>query len=81
MSEDEFTRLFKYMAERFDKVDKELEEKANKTDIHRVYDLLDKVIKQQEIDNDERLVMGYQLERLDRWVHEVARKIGYELAV
>lgn len=81
MSEDEFTRLFKFMTERFDKVDKALAEKASKVDMQRVYDLLDKVIKQQEIDNDERLVMGHQLERLDRWVHEVAKKIGYELSI
>ena len=67
------------MTERFDKIDKALEEKANKVDMQRVYDLLDKVIKQQEISNDERLVMGHQLERLDRWVHEVADKIGYTL--
>lgn len=79
MSDDQFTRLFNYVSERFDKVDKNLEEKASKEDMGRVYDLLDKIIKQQEIDDDERLVMGHQLERLDRWVHGVADKIGYNL--
>jgi hypothetical protein len=33
MSEDEFSRLFKYMTERFDKIDKALEEKASKDDM------------------------------------------------
>jgi hypothetical protein len=42
--------------------------------LQRIYDLLDKIAKHQEIDNDERLVMGHQLERLDHWVHEVATK-------
>lgn len=65
----------------FDRIDKSLETKANKADLQRIYDMLDKIAKQQEIDNDERLIMGYQLERLDRWVHEVAKKIGYELSV
>jgi flagellin-like hook-associated protein FlgL len=64
----------------FERVDKKLEDKANKTDMQRVYDYLDKIIKQQEINDDERLVMGHQLERMDRWVPEVADKIGYTLA-
>lgn len=42
---------------------------------------MDKMAKQQEIDDDERLVMDHQLERLDRWVHEVADKIGYKLSI
>jgi hypothetical protein len=65
----------------FERVDKALEAKADKSDLQRVYDLLDRIAKQQEIDDDERLVMGHQLERLDRWVHGVAKKIGYELTI
>ncbi len=65
----------------FDRVDKELEKKANKKDINRLLNFMDKIAKQQEIDDDERLVMGHQLERLDRWVHEVADKIGYKLSI
>jgi hypothetical protein len=80
MSEDEFTRLFKYMTKRFDKVDKNLEEKASNVDMRRVLALLDEMAKRQEISDDERLVMGHQLERLDRWTHQLAKKIGYELS-
>jgi hypothetical protein len=81
MSGDEFTKLFKYVSDRFDKVDKSLETKASTGDMQNVLKMLDKVLKQQEIDNDERLVMGHQLDRLERWVHEVADKIGYKLTV
>lgn len=63
----------------FDSIDKELENKASKEDFTRLFDLMDKIAKKQEIDDEERLVMGYQLERLDRWVHGVAKKIGYKL--
>jgi hypothetical protein len=73
-------RLATAVVKGFGHIDKTLDEKANKTDMQRIYDLLDKIAKRQEIDNDERLVMGHQLERLDRWVHEVADKIGYELS-
>jgi hypothetical protein len=65
----------------FDNIDKELDKKANKEDVNRLFNLMDKIAKQQEIDDDERLVMGHQLDRLDRWVHEVADKIGYKLSI
>jgi hypothetical protein len=81
MSEDEFTRLFKYMTERFDKIDKALEEKASKDDMQRVLGLLDEVARRVEISDDERLVIGHQLDRLDRWTHALANKIGYDLSV
>jgi hypothetical protein len=66
MAEDEFTRLFKFMTERFDKIDKALEEKAGKDDMERALGLLDELAKRTEISDDERLVMGHQLDRLDR---------------
>jgi hypothetical protein len=36
MAKDEFTQLFKYMSERFEKIDKALEEKASHNDMQRV---------------------------------------------
>ncbi len=80
MVEDGFTKLFKYMSERFDHIDLALEEKASNADMQRVLGLLDELAKRQEISDDERLVMGHQLERLDRWTHELAKKIGYTLS-
>ena len=49
--------------------------------INNLEKLIDKVIKNQEIDEQERLVIGHRLDRLDRWVHEVADKIGYKLSI
>ena len=78
MSQDEFIRLFKYMTERFDKIDEQFAAQVVRFD--KLETLIDQVLKQQEIDEEERLVMGHQLNRLDRWVHELADKIGYKLA-
>ena len=75
MSTDEFTRLFNYMTERFDKVDKILETKANDADLQKALDLLNALAKRQEISDDERLVMGHQLTRLHEWVEEAAKRI------
>jgi len=37
MSNDEFTKLFKYMTERFDRIDQALGERASKEDMQRVF--------------------------------------------
>jgi len=78
MSADEFTRLFKYMEERFDRVDKRFDDTNARID--KIMSAIDALAKRQEIDEEERLVMGHQLERLDTWVHQLAAKIGVELS-
>ena len=49
--------------------------------MQKVLNMLDSSAKSQEISDDERLVMGHQLDRLDRWTHELVNKIGYTLSV
>ena len=80
MSQDEFTRLFKYMEERFDRIDKALASRADKKDVELLLNAVDSFAKRQEINDDERLVMGHQLEKLDQWVHELASKFGVSLS-
>jgi hypothetical protein len=75
MSTDEFTKLFNYMTERFDKIDAALETKANGSDLQTALGLLDTLSKRQEISDDERLVMSHQLTRLHEWVEEAAGRI------
>lgn len=81
MSQDEFTKLFLYMQRIEAKLDKQIEKMATKDDINNILKRLDSIEKQLEISEDERLVMGHQLDRLSRWVQEVADKIGYKLVV
>ncbi len=63
----------------FDRIDKQLEQKPDSSEIQKILDALDAISKRQEINDDERLVMGHQLERLNRWTQELADKIGYKL--
>jgi hypothetical protein len=81
MSEDQFTKLFKYMQGEFKLINQKLDDKASAGDMQMVLNSLDSIVKRQEISDDERLVMGHQLDRLDRWTHELASKIGYTLTV
>ncbi len=79
MSQDEFTKLFKYMTVRFDKIDEKFEKQTLRFD--RLDNMIDELPKKQEINEEERLVIGHQLDRLDKWTHELADKIGYKLTV
>ena len=76
MSEDQFTRLFKYMTDRFDRIEKELDKKANTVDLQRVQDTLDSIAKRQEINDDERLVMAHQLTRVNNWIEKASKKVN-----
>lgn len=49
MNEDEFTKMSKYITERIDKVDKNLEDKANNTDLECAIGLVDLLSKRLEI--------------------------------
>ena len=68
-----------YLLKRFDSVDKKLDEKADKTDMQKALGLLDSFAKRQEIQDEERLVGDYQLVCLDRWTHELAKKVDHKL--
>ncbi|MCX6727884.1 MAG: hypothetical protein NTX11_03680 [Candidatus Saccharibacteria bacterium] len=81
MGTDEFTKLFQYMTKRFDSADQKLENTATKQDIDQILKRLNSIEKQLEISDDERLVMGHQLDRVNRWVKAVADKIDYTLTV
>jgi len=59
----------------------EAEQKKTREDISSIFNHLDSFLKQHEIGKDERLVMGHQLDRLNKWTHELAEKIGHKLTV
>jgi len=65
--------LYKYAEDRF--ADVYVEIQNVRYDVQRVYTLIDASLKQQEIDQHERLAMGSQLDRHDRWIEKAAEQI------
>lgn len=82
MSEDQFTKLFKYMGERFESMEAaHAELKAElKADIDRVYQLVDEDLRRREIDEHERLAIGSQLDQHERWIEQLAKSTKTTLA-
>ena len=68
------------MTKRFDKIDIALASKANNDDLQRVLGLLDKISKDIEISEDERLVISHQLTQIHDWVEKAAKKIDLVFA-
>jgi hypothetical protein len=64
----------------FERNDREHENMASRADMQRVLNLLDAMAKRQEISDEDRLVMGHQLDRVNGWVQDLADKIGYRLS-
>jgi len=69
MSQDEFSKLFNYMTERFDKIDAELAKKADADDMYRRFD---DVMAELDDIKTEQAAQRVQLDRHERWHHETA---------
>jgi hypothetical protein len=72
MSEDEFTKLFTYVTERFDGVERILENKADRTDLDRILIALDEINGLLETDDQERAAMNAQLGRHEGWIDQAS---------
>ena len=74
--EIDFEKLFMRMERRFDELD---QKKADKTDVQRIYDMIDGPVKRIDEDYNERIAMISQLNRHDRWHHQTADHLGLKL--
>lgn len=77
MTQDEFSKLFRYMTERFDKLDAELAKKADADEMYRRFDA---VIAQLDDIKIEQAAQRVQLDRHERWHHETAEHVGLKLS-
>jgi hypothetical protein len=73
MSDDQFTKLFKYMQQMRIEINEEFH--GLHQDIERIYDLIDGLLKRSETDYQERLAMGNQLDRPEHWINRAATKL------
>lgn len=82
MSHDEYTKLYKYMQQKFDEIDARFENLDQKFE-HRfdqIYGALDAFIKKQETQEQEQTAISSQLNRHDRWIKALATKTDTQLS-
>ncbi len=78
MSEDEFTKLFKYMQQEFSAVRKDIA--GVKENIDTYATAVDAYAKQSETYMQEMLALGHKVDRLEQWILKVAEATGVKLA-
>jgi len=79
MSEDEFTRLFKYMQAEFGKVNQKLDERASQSSVDRLTDAVHDFVKRLDHEETEQVFRDHQFEKLLEWARKVSEKTGIPL--
>lgn len=71
MSEDKFTRLYKYIQSGFKKIDGHFDTLTN---------VVDTYAKQTETYMQEMLALAHRVDRLEQWILKIAEATGVKLA-
>ncbi len=79
MSEDEFTKLFKYVNRIEKKLDTLVENVATKDELNLLTNAVDAYAKQTETYMQEMLALGHKVDRLEQWILKVAEATGVKL--
>lgn len=77
MSKDEFTKLFKYVEKRFDQMDDKLEDAtADRAEIKASVVELGVQLKDY---HQELVMLAHKVDRMEKWIHQIAEKTGVKL--
>ena len=80
MSDDQFTKLFKYVEETRQEVSAIREDMATREDVDKILRILDKQSELLDTDEVERLALSAQVGRLQDWAERAGAKIGTEFS-
>jgi len=89
MNQD-YSELIKYLDEKFTKIDIEItnlrgevvgirEGMATKVEINKLVDVVDAYMKQGEDYRQEMLMLGHKVDRHEKWIEQIAEKLGIKL--
>jgi hypothetical protein len=79
MSDDQFTKLFKYMQDNFAVINNKLDTKASQDSLDRLTNTIDSFVKRLDHTEIEQASRDLQFDRLLSWAREVSAKTGIPL--
>ncbi len=79
MSQDEFTKLFKYIMEFRKEVNERFEQTATKEELNKLIDTVDAYAKKVDDYTQEMLMLAHKVDRLEKWINQIAVKTGVQL--
>jgi uncharacterized coiled-coil DUF342 family protein len=78
MKED-FSELIQYLDERFNKIEDKLETKSDKVDVDNLTAAVDSYAKKADTYFQEMVMLAHKVDRHEKWLHQVAEKLGIKL--
>lgn len=79
MSEDQFTKLFKYVQEFRVEANSKLDEKASQSSVDKLTNTIDRFVKRLDDAEIEQVSRDAQFSRLLEWARAVSKKTGVPL--
>jgi len=79
----DFSELIEYLDQKFAVIDKKLdglqENKAEKSDVRDLVDAVDAYAKKADTYFQEMVMLSHKVNRLEKWIQEIAEKVGIKL--
>lgn len=72
-------KLFKYLGEEFGKIDQKFEETDQKID--KLQSSISNLAADLKTYHEEFLALGHKVDRLERWIHQIAQETGVKLSI
>jgi uncharacterized coiled-coil DUF342 family protein len=82
MNQD-FSELIEYLDKKFSNVEENLislqEKKADKSDVHELMNAIDAYAKKADTYFQEMVMLSHKVDRMEKWIHQIAGKVGIKL--
>ena len=75
----DFSELIQYLDEKFIRIEKQLETKAEKSDVDNLTNAVDEYAKKADTYFQEMVMLSHKVDRHEKWFHQVAEKLGIKL--
>jgi len=76
---DKIDNRFDKVEERFNKTEIVLESKADKKDVQSLVNSIDKLTKSIEIYREEQIALSFKVDKMEKWIQQIADKVGIKL--
>ncbi len=81
MARDEFNKLYAYMQKEFAVINEKLDQKAEKQQVDKLLGAVSDLAGDIKSYHEELLALGHKVDRLERWIHQIAQETGVKLSV
>ena len=72
-------KLFKYLDKRFKVIDRRFDAQDEKID--KIYGTISNLAADLKTYHQELLMLGHKVDRLERWIHQIAQETGVKLPI